>query len=112
MAGRIPHPGLPQGTGELPLRPTGQQSRPRAARNLHQKGATVVPSEEQHSLLRDVREGSPQRRTGVQEHRQERSESTDASRRSVQRIPGSDQTNHDGEEQLQRGFVRLLERVF
>lgn len=50
----------------------------------------MVSDEEQHSLFRNVGEGGPQRRAGVQEYRAERPQPAGAGGGPLQRVPRPD----------------------
>lgn len=68
LEGRVSDPGVAARAGELPVRAAGEQGGPGAAGDLDEEGAAVVSDEEQHALLRDVREGGPERGPGLPVH--------------------------------------------
>lgn len=59
----------------------------------------MVPIEEQHTLLRDLRQGRPERGTGVPSHRQECPRATELHGGPLQRVPRSDKADQHAETQ-------------
>lgn len=109
LAGRIPHTSLAQGAGKFPLRPPGQQSGLGATGDKLETGPTVVPTEKQHPLFRDIGERGAQRRASLPEHRPKRPQPTKPNRRFVQRVPRSNQAYQHAETERKRRLLRLLE---